>query len=172
LTDRARLIPWQIVTTKCKSAIAFAKSVKVTTTSCTPSIVDRCQDVMLWFRSTQLIAEGACGATAMTTKCARCDDTWWVCEAYPDLPWDSIRSSRACKCGAPGMPCPDCSQSAGPGDPPKMPPGFIVTVDGKGPRNRARELQLARHIKPLSHRHKNAAGARGYQDPHISSPGY
>ena len=29
------------------------------------------------------------------------------------------------------MPCPDCNSD----DPLKMPPGFAVTVDDKGPRN-------------------------------------
>jgi hypothetical protein len=33
------------------------------------------------------------------------------------------------------MPCPDCNPSAGPHDVPKMPPGFMVTIDNKGPRN-------------------------------------
>jgi hypothetical protein len=35
----------------------------------------------------------------MTTKCARCDDTLWVCEAHNDLPWDRA-SPHACQCGA------------------------------------------------------------------------
>ena len=65
----------------------------------------------------------------MTTKCARCDDTGWVCETHDDRPW------RDCDCGAPRMPCPDCNASAGPHDPPRMPPGFTVTLDDKGPRN-------------------------------------
>src|SRR6266850_3313678 len=42
---------------------------------------------------------------------------------------------RACTCGAPGMPCPDCNARADPRDTPKMPPAFRVTMDGKGPRN-------------------------------------
>ena len=67
----------------------------------------------------------------MAAKCARCDDKFWVCEAHDDLPFDIGQSSRACKCGAPGMPCPDCNTDI----PPKMPPGFVVTLDDKGPRN-------------------------------------
>ena len=65
--------------------------------------------------------------------CARCDNARWVCETHDDVPWGA--SSRACQCGAPGMPCPDCNPSAGPREPPKMPPGFVVTLDDKGPRN-------------------------------------
>jgi hypothetical protein len=68
----------------------------------------------------------------MTPKCARCDNTRWICEAHDDLPWDCGSSPRACKCGAPGMPCPDCNASTGPHDPPELPPGFTVTVDDKG----------------------------------------
>jgi hypothetical protein len=48
---------------------------------------------MLWFTSTQLIAGGACGVTAMTPKCERCDGTFWVCEAHDDLLWDSGATS-------------------------------------------------------------------------------
>jgi hypothetical protein len=33
------------------------------------------------------------------------------------------------------MPCPDCNPCGGPDEPPKMPPGFIVTIDDKGLRN-------------------------------------
>jgi hypothetical protein len=61
-------------------------------------------------------------------KCARCDDTYWVCEVHSDVPWGPYL--RACECGAPGMPCPGCNGS----DPPKMPPGLKVTVDDKRPR--------------------------------------
>jgi hypothetical protein len=67
----------------------------------------------------------------MTSKCVRCDDTFWVCEEHPRLPSDFGPSPRACRCGAPGKPCPDCNRS----DPPKLPPGFMVTIDDKGPRN-------------------------------------
>jgi hypothetical protein len=42
-----------------------------------------------------------------------------------------ITSPRACTCGAAGAPCPHCNRS----DPPKMPPGLIVTIDYRGPRN-------------------------------------
>jgi hypothetical protein len=71
----------------------------------------------------------------MIRGCTRCDDAYWVCEEHNNVPWERGPSLRACNCGAPGMPCPDCNRSAGPHDPPKMPPGFMVTVDGKGPRN-------------------------------------
>src|SRR5262247_3088008 len=71
------------------------------------------------------------GAIVMSPTCARCDDTFWVCEAHSRLPSDFGPSPRACQCGAPGMPCPDCNTE----NPPKMPPGLAVTVDEKGPRN-------------------------------------
>jgi hypothetical protein len=32
-------------------------------------------------------------------KCARCCDTYWVCETHDDRPWDG---EHACGCGAPG----------------------------------------------------------------------
>jgi hypothetical protein len=38
---------------------------------------------MLWFTSTQLIAEGV-QSNPMTPKCERCDGARWVCEAYDD----------------------------------------------------------------------------------------
>src|SRR5262245_36149425 len=69
--------------------------------------------------------------TVMSPKCARCDDTFWVCEAHSRLPSDFGPSPRACQCRAPGMPCPDCNRS----DPPRMPPGFNGPIDDKGPRN-------------------------------------
>jgi hypothetical protein len=71
----------------------------------------------------------------MTVKCERCDGALWVCEAHSDLPSDIRASPRACQCGAPGMRCPDCNASAGPHEPPKLPPGFMVALDDKGPRN-------------------------------------
>jgi hypothetical protein len=55
----------------------------------------------------------------------------WVCEAHPNLPWDTFQSSRACTCGAPGMPCPDCNPE-GPDNPPKLPPGFKTDMDDEG----------------------------------------
>jgi hypothetical protein len=61
----------------------------------------------------------------------KCKTTAFV--AHDDLPWDGT-SPRACKCGAPGMPCPDCNP-CGEDEPPKMPPGFQITVDDEGPRN-------------------------------------
>jgi hypothetical protein len=64
----------------------------------------------------------------MIPSCPRCDDTYWVCEAHDDRPWDSGATSRSCTCGAPGMPCPDCNSESRP----KMLPGFTVTLDDKG----------------------------------------
>jgi hypothetical protein len=40
--------------------------------------------------------------------CETCRDTRWVCEAHPDLPWND--HPTACRCGEPGMPCPDCNE--------------------------------------------------------------
>jgi hypothetical protein len=53
-------------------------------------------------------------------KCTRCCDTYWVCEAHDDRPWDG---EKACGCGAPGMPCPSCNASS-PDNPPRLPAGF------------------------------------------------
>jgi hypothetical protein len=83
-------------------------------------------------------AGGSCGEGIVTSPtCARCDDTFWVCERHDDRPSDCCTPEhpRACTCGAPRMPCPDCNARSDPRDPPKMPPGFTVTVDDKGPRN-------------------------------------
>ena len=55
--------------------------------------------------------------------CSRCDGTQWVCEAHPERPW---LGERACKCGAPGDPCPDCNKT----ETPRMPPGFKVDDEG------------------------------------------
>jgi hypothetical protein len=52
--------------------------------------------------------------------CLRCDNTRWVCEAHPELPWGD--SPRRCKCDAPGDPCPVCNRVA-PGSLPAMPNG-------------------------------------------------
>jgi hypothetical protein len=50
---------------------------------------------MLW-------GDGSCnGAIGMTPKCARCDNTHWVCDLHADKPWDGGTSLCACKCGAP-----------------------------------------------------------------------
>jgi hypothetical protein len=58
--------------------------------------------------------------------CETCRDTRWVCEAHPDLPWNDHPS--ACRCGEPGMPCPDCNEPK-PGELPAMPPGFTPHFD-------------------------------------------
>jgi hypothetical protein len=52
--------------------------------------------------------------------CTRCQDTYWVCEAQDDRPWDG---EHECGCGAPGMPCPSCNVS-NPDNPPRLPAGF------------------------------------------------
>ena len=52
--------------------------------------------------------------TPRSPKCRGCVDTFWVCDAHPDLPSDIGASPRACKCGAPGMPCPDCNPYGSP----------------------------------------------------------
>jgi hypothetical protein len=62
------------------------------------------------------------GTAAM--NCARYDDTFWVCEEHDDKPADLGTSSRACRCGAPAMPCPNCNARDDPRAGPKMPPGF------------------------------------------------
>src|SRR4051812_46098576 len=77
-------------------------------------------------------ADESCdGAIVMTLKCERCDDTFWVCEAHDDRPSDCCTPDhpRACTCGAPGMPCPDCNARDNPRDQPKMPPGFTIDAD-------------------------------------------
>ena len=56
----------------------------------------------------------------MVVTCARCRDTYWVCEAQDDRPWDG---AHACGCGAPGMPCPNCNPSDK-DHPPRLPVGF------------------------------------------------
>jgi len=66
----------------------------------------------------------------MTPKCERCVTTFGVCETHPRLPPDFGPSPRACQCGAPAMPCPECNAS----DPPKMLPGFKIDIDTGGPR--------------------------------------
>jgi hypothetical protein len=35
-------------------------------------------------------------------KCARCRDTYWVCETHDDRPWDG---EQACGCGGAGASC-------------------------------------------------------------------
>lgn len=34
--------------------------------------------------------------------CKSCDDTGWVCEDHPHIPWQGVNS---CDCGGAGMPC-------------------------------------------------------------------
>jgi|EndMetStandDraft_8_1072994.scaffolds.fasta_scaffold16872_4 hypothetical protein len=59
--------------------------------------------------------------------CARCQDTYWVCEAHDDRPWDG---PHACGCGAAGAPCPTCNVPK-PGEAPRLPAGFVP--DNEGP---------------------------------------
>jgi hypothetical protein len=61
--------------------------------------------------------------------CLRCDNTGWLCEAHPNLPW--IDSPRGCRCGAPGDPCPCNSCSID--EPPTMGPGFEADVTREPP---------------------------------------
>ena len=66
----------------------------------------------------------------MMTECPNCDDTHWVCEAHEDRPWEGT-SPRACRCGAPGMPCPLCNADVKH----TIMPGFQLMIDTKhGPR--------------------------------------
>jgi hypothetical protein len=63
--------------------------------------------------------------------CKTCGDTRWVCEAHADRPWND--HPNACRCGEPGMPCPDCNEPK-PGKRPAMPAGFAPRMDrDKGP---------------------------------------
>jgi len=52
----------------------------------------------------------------MPKRCARCDDTGWVCEVHRERPWREAHSERACPCPAQGMPCELCN----PDDPPDI----------------------------------------------------
>ena len=45
----------------------------------------------------------------MTITCTVCQDTFWVCESHPAMPWDG---PAACGCGAAGVPCPACNVPA------------------------------------------------------------
>ena len=45
--------------------------------------------------------------------CVRCTGWKWVCEDHPDKAWES-GDENECKCGAAGMPCPDCNPAAKP----------------------------------------------------------
>jgi hypothetical protein len=55
-------------------------------------------------------------------KCARCEDSGWVCENHPQRPW---QGEHACECGGAGMPCPRCNED----DPPRLPSGFVDDDD-------------------------------------------
>jgi hypothetical protein len=55
------------------------------------------------------------------TTCAVCQDTFWVCEAHPAMPWSG---PAACGCGGAGMPCPACNVPADDDNPPGLPAGF------------------------------------------------
>jgi hypothetical protein len=64
--------------------------------------------------------------------CPVCNNTGWVCENYPDRPYELFSErADARHCGGAGMPCLACNT----GDPPDLPPDFKVTIDDKGPRN-------------------------------------
>lgn len=56
--------------------------------------------------------------------CQKCDNSRWVCEDHPNLPWDgSSDAPNACDCGGAGAPCLVCN----PCDEehaPQMPPGY------------------------------------------------
>ena len=62
-------------------------------------------------------------------KCARCRDTYWVCETHDDRPRDG---EQACGCGGAGMPCPACNVPAD-GERPRLPAGFTPTLDVDDP---------------------------------------
>ena len=53
-------------------------------------------------------------------KCARCRDTYWVCETPDNVPWEG---EHACGCGGAGMPCPNRNPSDK-DHPPRPPRGF------------------------------------------------
>jgi hypothetical protein len=61
----------------------------------------------------------------MKTKCARCDDTGWVCEAHIMRPWNG---PNACNCSAPGAPCGRCNVPKD-GARPRLPDEFEVEFD-------------------------------------------
>jgi hypothetical protein len=62
-------------------------------------------------------------------NCSICQDTYWVCESHPAMPWDG---PAACGCGGAGMPCPDCNQPAD-DERPALPAGLVTDVDGDAP---------------------------------------
>jgi hypothetical protein len=55
-------------------------------------------------------------------KCARCQDTGWVCERHDDRPMDHDG------CPGAGMPCPSCNVS-NEENPPRLPAGFQPDED-------------------------------------------
>src|SRR6266511_1775962 len=71
-------------------------------------------------RTGPLLRRQACPDMKPRMKCARCRDTYWVCERHDDRPWDG---EHACGCGGAGMPCPSCNVS-NPDNPPRLPVGF------------------------------------------------
>jgi hypothetical protein len=66
-------------------------------------------------------------------KCGVCEDTGWVCETHENRPGACSASPRACRCGAPGMPCLVCNEPES-NERPRMPAGFAPRDDAdKGP---------------------------------------
>lgn len=62
--------------------------------------------------------------------CKTCLDSGWVCECHEDRPWGGVSDdATACDVG-PGVPCPDCNETYG--VQPRMPDGFVTTVDLDG----------------------------------------
>ncbi|WP_316172386.1 hypothetical protein [Bradyrhizobium sp. SZCCHNRI2049] len=58
--------------------------------------------------------------------CLRCDDTGFVCEAHPTLPW--MDGPRGCRCGAPGDPCPVCARALVEAEPPAIDPADLDDI--------------------------------------------
>ena len=68
----------------------------------------------------------------MKQPCTVCDNTGWVCENHADRPFEMFsRREDACDCGGAGMPCLACNA----GEPPELPPDFVVTIDNTGSRH-------------------------------------
>ena len=63
--------------------------------------------------------------------CTLCEDSGWMCESRPQMPWEG---KDACQCGAAGMPCPWCNKPAE-GDQPRRPEGFKIELDKDGWRH-------------------------------------
>src|SRR4051812_10185957 len=68
----------------------------------------------------------------MTVKCEPCDGALWVCEAHSDLPSDIGASPRARQCEHRACRALTGNASAGPHEPPRLPTGFMVTLDDNG----------------------------------------